>query len=245
MWTRDIDAGPDLRARVITTGVSEGDLAVGGEPAPLAIRRRQLVDRPWLWLDQVHGAEVVVLSDSESVVAVAGASADAAVTRRDDVVLVAHSADCATIALVSADGVIGVVHAGWRGLVAGVVGDAVGSMRQLGATDVVAVLGPCIGVECYEFGVGDLSRVVDVLGPGVSGSTRSGRAALDLRAGVRSALAGAGVRVVASDDRCTACGRTAATDEPVATPDLFSHRARADGGRQALLVWLEPGVPHP
>src|SRR5674476_1670641 len=59
------------------------------------------------------------------------------------------TADCAAIALASAEGVCSAVHAGWRGLVAGVVEAAVTAMRDLGASDVTASLGPCIHAPCY------------------------------------------------------------------------------------------------
>src|SRR5674476_1670642 len=55
----------------------------------------------------------------------------------------------AAIALASAEGVCSAVHAGWRGLAAGVVEAAVTAMRDLGASDVTASLGPCIHAPCY------------------------------------------------------------------------------------------------
>src|SRR5205085_527297 len=79
-------------------------------------------------------------------------------------------------------------HAGWVGLLAGVRGRTVEHMRALGATDVRAVLGPCIRVECYEFGPDDLDRVAARLGDGVRSTTASGTPALDLAAGVRASL---------------------------------------------------------
>ncbi|HEY5698156.1 MAG TPA: laccase domain-containing protein, partial [Acidimicrobiales bacterium] len=74
----------------------------------------------------------------------------------------------------------------------------------------------------------DLDRVADRLGPGVVSRTAAGTPALDLPAGVRTALASAGVDEVTFVGGCTACG-----------PDAFSHRARADEGRQAVLAWIE------
>ena len=159
----------------------------------------------------------------------AGAEADGAVTAIPGSVLAVHVADCAPIALVSTQGVVGVAHAGWRGVAAGVVGETVAAMRALGARSIEAELGPCIGPECYEFGARDLDAVAAALGDRVRGTTSDGRAALDLRAAVTTALDRAGVRLRGGDTTCTACSE-----------EHFSHRARRETARQAVLVWLEP-----
>jgi copper oxidase (laccase) domain-containing protein len=91
---------------------------------------------------------------------------------------------------------------------------------------VVGSLGPCIHAECYEFSPGDLDTVAAVYGDGVRGRTVGDRSALDVPAGIAAALEAAGGRMVDGVDVCTACGG-----------GQFSHRARADAGRQALLVW--------
>jgi YfiH family protein len=212
------------------TARGDGDLAVAGEAAALAERRAAIVDRRWIWLRQVHGDRVVLADvdrDDPS-----GVEADAAVTRRSDVALAIHTADCGPLALIGDDGSLGVVHAGWRGLEAGVIGRTVEALRERGAGSIDAVLGPCIHVECYEFGDDDLARLAAVLGPEVAGETATGRPALDVVAGVRRALADAGVDALTASPTCTAC------DER-----YFSHRARGDAGRQALVAWIEPPGP--
>jgi purine-nucleoside/S-methyl-5'-thioadenosine phosphorylase / adenosine deaminase len=155
----------------------------------------------------------------------AGARADAAVSTSPGCALAVLTADCAPVALASPEGVIGVAHAGWAGLTAGVLERTLEAMRGLGATTVAAVLGPCIGPECYEFGEADLADVADRIGPGVRSRTRDGRPALDLAAGVRAVLGREGV---VFDDRsvCTAC-----------TPGYFSWRGRREYQRQALVAW--------
>jgi YfiH family protein len=213
---------------VVATGKRDGDLRVDGPAAELGRRRRALADRPWAWLRQVHGAEVVraVPGDLPE-----GVEADAVVGDLDEVVLAVHTADCAPVALVGRrTGVIGAVHAGWRGLVAGVVERAVAEVRAGGEDDVVAFVGPCIDAAHYEFGVDDLDLVAARYGDGVRSATADGRPALDLRAGVRAALEATGVRSIEVSPMCTA----SASDE------LFSHRARSERGRQGLLVWREP-----
>jgi YfiH family protein len=216
---------------VCFTTRADGDLAIAAEPAVLARRRAAIVDRPWIWLRQVHGDRVVHAdagADDPS-----GAEADAVVTRRTEVALAIHTADCGPLALVGDDGSVGVVHVGWRGLAAGVIGRTVDALREGGTRSIEAVLGPCIHVECYEFGEADLDRLADVVGPEVVGVTSSGRPALDVVAGVRRALADAGVDQLVVSPTCTACDVR-----------YHSHRARRDEGRQALVAWIDrPGPP--
>ncbi len=188
-------------------------------------RRRTIVDVPWTWLRQVHGDDVVtVRSPGDG----AGTKADAAVTDRAGCAVAVLTADCAPIALLSREGVVGAVHAGWRGLVGGVVERAVERARQLGAHQLRAALGPCIHPECYEFGAADLDTVAARLGDGVRGITARGTRALDVPAAVRAALHAAGVTDVDDVNVCTAC-----------SDDYFSWRARAEQGRQALVVWRD------
>ncbi len=186
-------------------------------------------------MEQVHGSRVLVAGvpggtarhpvDRAAPVACTGPG-DALVSGAPELALAVLTADCAPVALGSPEGVFGAVHAGWRGLVAGVLHRAVEAMRDLGATEVVGALGPCIHAECYHFSEADLDRVVAVCGEAAQASTRDGRPALDLPAAVAASMAGAGVRQVPGRHACTACGR-----------GYFSHRARADRARQAMVVW--------
>jgi YfiH family protein len=179
------------------------------------------------WLRQVHGARVVVVgSPGEH----AGERADAAVTATPGCALAVRTADCAPI-VVRGEGVVGIVHAGWRGLEAGVVEEAVAALRRLGAgTVLTALLGPCIRPECYEFGVADLDRVAARLGGGVRSRSASGHPALDLGAAVTAALAAAGIDAVTDDGECTSC----------LADRYYSHRARAEAERMATIAWLTP-----
>lgn len=214
-------------ARVRFTTAADGDLAVVRPGPELDARRRALSPRPWTYLHQVHEASVVEVTRPGEW---AGVDADAAVTRASDTLLAVHTADCAPIALVAGEGVVGAVHAGWRGLAAGVVDSAIERMRALGARSIEAVLGPSIHAECYEFGPDDLDGVVERCGEMARGVTSDGRPALDVPAAVRATLERSGVRLASGEAPCTACDRR-----------FFSHRARGDTGRQALLVWIEDG----
>ncbi|MFN8039272.1 MAG: polyphenol oxidase family protein [Acidimicrobiales bacterium] len=221
--------------RAGTTTRAAGDLQIDGPADVLAARRRAVVDRPWAWLRQAHGADVVTVTDgdvADGLARVVGAEADALVTTSAAVVLAVQTADCAPLALWSPEGVVAAVHAGWRGIEAGVVGAAVDAMRAAGASSVAGWLGPCIHAECYEFGADDLARLVDGLGPTVAGRTAAGRPALDLPAAVVVAATRAGVERLDGDGGCTACD----------ADRWWSHRARGDAARQATVVWREvPG----
>jgi copper oxidase (laccase) domain-containing protein len=159
-------------------------------------------------------------------VAVCAGPGDGLVSAVRGSALAVLTADCASLALGSEEGIFAAVHAGWRGLVAGVVEATVDAMTAMGASEVVGALGPCIHPECYEFSEADLATVAASYGDSVRGRTSAGRPALALPAAVSAALAAAGAREVGGVDACTACGG-----------GYFSHRARGDTGRQALAVW--------
>lgn len=100
-------------------------------------------------LTQVHGIEVSVL-DAPAPPG-QGARADAMVTARPGIALGIVTADCTPVLLADIQaGVIGAVHAGWRGAVAGVLEATIAAMRDLGATRISAAIGPCIRQPSYE-----------------------------------------------------------------------------------------------
>ena len=178
----------------------------------------------WWWLRQVHGATVL---DADGPPSAAMPAGDAAVTTRAGCPLTVLTADCAPLALVT-DAALAVVHAGWVGLLAGVVEAGVARVRAAGGGPVRAALGPCIHPGRYAFGPADLARVVGAYGPAVAGRTHDGGPALDLPAAVRAALDRAGVTELQDVDVCTA-----------ASPDHFSYRRDGETGRQALVAVLE------
>lgn len=202
----------------------------GDDPAAVAANRRRLaghlgLDDPatWCWLHQVHGTTVL---DADAPPAATERPADAAVTRTPGRPLTVLTADCAPVVL-ACDDAVAVAHAGWTGLLAGVLEAAVRRLRAVGHGRVRAALGPCIHPARYEFGAEDLARLVDAYGPTVAGTTDAGRPALDLPAGVRAALARADVTDLEDVDVCTA-----------ASPDHFSYRRDGETGRQALVAVL-------
>lgn len=225
-WDVDLDGGGRAHARFTTR--DEGDFAL--DAPGVEARREAVVGLPWLWLRQAHGADVVVATSSAEVGPACGTEADASVTTVPGVALAVQTADCGPVALVSRQGVVGAVHAGWRGAEAGVLAAAVEAMRGLGAVDLEAWLGPCVHPECYEFGPEDLERLVARFGPAVRARTRGGRPALDLPMVIARSLGELGVPL-RGPDHCTACDRRGS----------FSHRARGDTGRHALVVWIDVG----
>ena len=226
---------PDGRAvEVRATTRLDGDLAVDGPVDELSARRAGIVARPWVWLRQVHGREVVVVADGDDPSVLAGTPADAVVTTRADIALAVHGADCSIVGLWSPEGVIGAAHAGWRGLEADVMGAVAAEMRARGASTIAAIAGPCIGPECYEFGPSELERLAERLGPEVWGTTSWGTPALDLPVALAASMRQADIVLLSPPWVCTACSEAT----------QWSHRARAETGRQALLVWLESaGAP--
>jgi polyphenol oxidase len=203
-----------------------GDFADPREPRALAAQR-QLADAPWTWLRQVHGSRVVVVEQPGDRRA---EEADAAVSACPGVALVVLTADCAPVGLSSPEGVFGVAHAGWRGLMAGVVEATVATMRSLGATEVSAALGPCIAPHAYRFSAPELGPVAERFGPAVVALDSGGFPALDLPAAVRAALDRADATLVGDAQICTHC-----------SPDHWSWRANGDKARQASVVWV-PGA---
>jgi copper oxidase (laccase) domain-containing protein len=222
-------AGTPVHA--LWTGVGDGDQrSVGTGPLPASVPGDLRVRR----LRQVHAATVVMADSPVPDGAVLWASepddvppeGDAVMASGNGFALVVLTADCASVALGSPEGVHGAVHVGWRGLGAEVLARAIDTMRSVGATTVVAGLGPCIGPCCYEFSEIDLDVLPTSCGTEARGRTSWGTVSLDLRAAVRGQLSRSGVSVVAASDECTMC-----------TPGYFSHRGGGDDGRQALFVW--------
>ena len=218
-------------------GCSEGRYAslnlgahVGDRPQAVTGNRRRLVaeaalpDEP-VWLEQVHGTAVIRLTGALQSQPVA----DAAWTTQPGIVCCVMTADCLPILLCDAAGTrVGVAHAGWRGLAAGVIEATAAAM---GGADLLAWLGPAISQAAYEVGedvrTACIERDADA-GQAFAANAR-GRWQADLGALARRRLARAGVGRVFGGEHCTY------TD----AERFFSHRREAPCGRMATLIWLE------
>ena len=186
-------------------------------------------------LRQVHGSAVYPADGDGGRDCFTGAldgvaDADAAATGHPGVALAVMGADCPMVLAWSADGSrVAAAHAGWRGLVAGVLEAAIAAITD-DVAGVRAAVGPHIGPCCYPVGDDVRAVLADRFGPGV----RHG-GAVDLGACCEVALTGAGVPhdCIEQVGSCTAC------EDGL----FFSYRRDGgDTGRQAGIIWIEEGA---
>ncbi len=244
MAWRHVESRPGLPpVHFAFSGASDGDLAVDVPAEELAGRRQAVLEGRWTWLRQVHGADVVSVDEPGQH---AGAHADASVTTVPGAVLSVQTADCAGVLLLGTGAgrvAVAAAHAGWRGLADGVLQETVARLRGAGATKVEWLLGPCIGPSAYEFGAQDLAQLVDRYGPSVAVTTSAGTPGLDLRAGVRIALAESGAQPLAVEGWRNDSVPCTATEVGPDGPPWFSWRARKDAGRQVAAVRIGEAAP--
>lgn len=225
---------------VAFTDTAAGNLAlhVGDDPAAVQQRRGLLAQtaglgpRGFRFMNQVHGNDVAVVRAAGDRAAGTdhgpAPTADALVSAGEPLAVLV--ADCVPVVLVGdnpADGtapVFGAVHAGRPGTASGVIPAAVARMRELGAVNIAAWIGPSICGQCYEVPE-SLRADVAAAVPAAWCTTAQGTPGLDLPAGVRSQLAADGVAVEYS-------GGCTREDE-----ELFSYRRNKSTGRFAGLVW--------
>lgn len=206
--------------------VGDDPLAVAANRA--ALRREFALPGEPLWLRQVHGTLVV---DADEVAAGAVPEADSAVTRQRGRVLAILTADCLPVLFAADDGsVLGVAHAGWRGLAAGVLEATVVAMghepRRLAAW-----IGPGIRQPAFEVGpeVRDALLARDKLAfAAFKPSPRAGHFQCDLAMLARLRLMKAGLTRIADCGLCTFA----------APQQFYSHRRDQRTGRMGTVVWL-------
>lgn len=240
----DWPAPARVRAVVTTRagGFSAGPLAglnlaahVGDEPAAVSANRAKLVDALGLpaaplWLTQVHGCAVATHPGPGHLPGSAP-EADAAVTRASGAVLAVLTADCLPVALTSRDGaVLGLAHAGWRGLAGGVL-EATLAVMAVASQDVLAWLGPAIEPAAFEVGA-EVREVFVGEDPGAAAcfaANARGRYQADLEALARRRLARLGVHAVHG-------GGLPTYGDP---SRWYSHRRDPRSGRMATLLWRD------
>jgi YfiH family protein len=237
--------GAPANARALSTrragGVSAGPHAsfnlaqhVGDDPAAVEANRALLLSRAKLpgeplWLEQVHGIDVVT---HDGRTPSTPPRADAAVAFEPGRVCVVMTADCLPVVFTDRAGTrVGVAHAGWRGLVGGVLEATLAALRVPPA-EVLAWLGPAIAQPAFEVGaeVRDAFVARNALHARAFVANEQGRYQADLYELARTALAVAGVRDVTGGGKCTYAS----------AGDFYSYRR--DGGRtgrMATLAWLE------
>ena len=247
----DWPAPPKVRALQTTRqgGVSRPPYArlnlgdhVGDDPDAVAANRR-IVGRAAgvqpVWLNQVHGTRVIdVAGDgTHSTHGTHGATdlppeADAALTRRTGTACTVMTADCLPVLFCDDAGtVVAAAHAGWRGLLAGVLENTVSAM-EVPPNELMAWLGPAIGPRAFE--VGDEVRTAFVAASSEAApafqAVAGGKWLADIYLLARMRLAGQGVERVFGGNFCTV----------TETDRFFSYRRDGQTGRMASMIWLTP-----
>lgn len=206
-------------------------LHVGDDPAAVRQNRAALRARLGLahepcWLDQVHGASVHRAAPADPV-----PHADAAITRVPGLACVVMVADCVPLLLCDEDGTeVAAVHAGWRGLRAGVIGATVAAFAAPAAR-LRAWIGPHIGVSAYAVGDALRDEFDGVAAANGCFERHGGRLHFNLARACSRALAAAGVAVISDAHACVHASRD----------DWYSYRRDGVTGRQAALIWIRSG----
>ncbi len=206
----------------LNLGMHVGDSALAVERNRMRLNR--LFPSEPVWLEQVHG-RMVADADHAGCLPVA----DACVARRG--VCVVMTADCLPILLCDRDGtVVSAVHAGWRGLAAGVVEAAVAAM-DVKAESLMAWLGPAISQAAFEVGEDVRSAFVgsDAGNESAFLEGLAGKYQADIYRLARRRLNLLGITQIYGGDRCT-------YGEP---EHFFSYRRDGATGRMGTFIWID------
>ncbi|WP_050461977.1 peptidoglycan editing factor PgeF [Herbaspirillum autotrophicum] len=212
-------------------GLNLGD-HVEDDPARVAENRRRLrsiLPAEPVWLTQVHGTVVRDAADAGGAVV-----ADASIAHRAGVVCAMMTADCLPVLFCDTAGsVVGAAHAGWRGLVGGVLENTVAAMRARGAGDIMAWLGPAIGPQRFEVGsdVLDAFTAYDAHSKTAFAAIagRDGKYLADIYQLARRRLQQVGVDQISGGDHCTV----------IEAHSFYSYRRDRLTGRMTSLIWLK------
>jgi YfiH family protein len=236
----DWPAPKNVRAFTTTRagGVSIGPYAsfnlgdhVGDDPRAVAENRARLrmklrLPADPVWLKQVHGSVVV-----DAATVAAGVTADASFATKTGVVCAVLTADCLPVFLCDRAGArVGLAHAGWRGLAAGVIESTVAALGEPRG-ELMAWLGTAIGPAAFEVGAEVRAAFVDG-DPGAACAFQAGKAGhwfADIYQLARRRLHALGVHAVYGGDLCTF------TD----AARFYSYRRDGACGRMASLIWIE------
>jgi YfiH family protein len=167
----------------------------------------------WATVNQVHGG-VVVEAPGPGLLG----EADSIYTGRSGLPAAVFTADCLAVVL-EADRGVGIAHAGWRGVVSGVVDNLRTAMETAGWTLLRSAIGPGIGPCCFEVGPEVAARF-----PANTTTTTWGTVSVDLPAAVAARLPGVDVWQAGACTRCS--------------DEFYSHRRDATTARMAGIVWL-------
>jgi YfiH family protein len=181
------------------------------------------------WLTQVHGVTVV---DAGS--AVNAPEADASIATAPGIVCAIQTADCLPVLFCDVAGkVVGAAHAGWRGLLHGVLQNTLTQMRNAGAGEIIAWLGPAIGSQCFEVGAEVMQAFTgqdqDTQPAFKAVENSPGKYLADIYQLARYALSRSGVSKIYGGGFCTM------TD----CNTFYSYRRDKMTGRMASLIWIK------
>lgn len=220
----------------ITTSVNDFNIAshVNDDPLKVASNRSKLneiLPASPLWLNQTHSTEVVRYSNSSSPTP----NADAIYSEEVGKPCLVMTADCLPILLTNQDGeFVAAIHAGWRGLINGIIEKTIAQLSNYQATQMVAFIGPAICQKCFEVDDSVLSEFkqkdiesIQYFAAGL----QSGKFYADLRKIAELKLLRLGLlsENISNQNICTKCN-----------PQWFySYRANSNSGRIATLVWKE------
>jgi len=204
-------------------------LHVGDDNNQVGLNRqiiREMLDLPDepVWLDQVHSNRAVKALKTTSL-----QQADASYTDESGIVCAVMTADCLPLLVCSSDGTqVAVIHAGWRGLLAGVISNTLAAMQK---QDFLVWLGPAIGPGCFEVG----SEVRDAFlhksikfNPAFKAQS-NGKWLADIYQLARVELAAIGITKVYGGTHCTFTEHER----------FYSYRRDTQTGRMATLIWRE------
>ena len=212
-----------------TGGVSHGAFAslnlgthVGDELADVLRNREILASKvgPTQFMNQVHGDRIALIEEVTEEIP----TADALVTGIPRISLAVMVADCIPLLLKSPESVAA-VHVGRRGLVNEITRKTISVMREMGASQITAIIGPAICGSCYEVSE-DIYHEIIAAHPFAESRTAAGGYALDLPAALRSVLSDEGVAII-NKFECT-----------VENDEYFSYRRDGVTGRQAGVISL-------
>jgi len=199
-----------------------------GDDVDLVKKNRQLIkellDLPGepVWLEQIHSNRAVSAVKTESL-----QQADASYTAEAGVVCAVMTADCLPLLVCAADGSqVAAIHAGWRGLLAGVVANTLSAMQD---NELLVWLGPAIGPDCFEVGVEVRDAFVQKSAAFMTAFKQqsNGKWLADIYQLARIDLATLGIDKIYGGGFCTVTEQER----------FYSYRRDKQTGRMATLIW--------
>ncbi|MGZ8190025.1 MAG: peptidoglycan editing factor PgeF [Methylococcaceae bacterium] len=228
----NIHAATTLRSGGVSFGIfnSLNPAMHVGDNADLVRQNRQIIkdmlelpSEP-VWLEQIHSNRVVNAVKTEVL-----QQGDASYCSEPGVVCAVMTADCLPLLVCTDDGSqIAAVHAGWRGLLAGIIGNTITAMQT---RNVLVWLGPAIGSDCFEVGaeVRDSFMEKSAKFSSAFKEKTNGKCLADIYQLARIDLALLGINTIYGGNFCTV----------IEQERFYSYRRDKETGRMATLIWRE------